>query len=102
MALTVDHVKVVLPVLNEARAKWYFIGQGLGCKDADLNEIQDTHLPNKTMCLQVMLRSRIQRGGLTLSMLCDTLRGEFVGRDDLAQNISALNLSSSTPSGGLW
>ncbi len=39
-----------------------------------------------------MLRRRIQQGGLTRSMLCTSLREEFVGRDDVAKEVEALDL----------
>ncbi len=74
-----------------ARDKWYFIGEGIGCKFADLKEIKDGYHPNQTMCLHEMLKHRISQGGLTRSILCASLRGPCVERDDLAQNIERLS-----------
>ncbi len=82
----------VFEVLNEARDKWYFIGHGLGFTPADLNEIQTKHHSDNTMCLHEMLQRRIQRGGLTRSMLCTSLRQTFVQRDDVAKTIESLTL----------
>ncbi len=82
---------VFLP-LNEAREKWYFIGHGLGFTPADLNEIQARHHSDNTMCLLEMLQRRIQRGGLTRSMLCSSLRQSIVERDDVAKTIESLTL----------
>ncbi len=81
-------------VLNEARDKWYFIGEGLGLGTADLNEIQAQHHSDKAMCLHKVLQHRIQRGRLTRSTLCKSLRGQLVQRDDVAQNIEALPLNT--------
>ncbi len=72
---------------------WYFIGTGIGCTLSDLDEIQAKHEPDKSMCLLKMLQRRIQRGQLTRSMLCASLRGDLVNRDDVAQEIKALDLS---------
>ena len=80
----------LLEVLKTARDRWYFIGQGIGVEDADLNEIEDRHLSDKLMCLHDMLQRRIRRGGLTRSMLCTSLRGGLVGRNDVAREIEAL------------
>ncbi len=93
VTLTMDHLSAVINVLMEAREEWYFIGQRLGCKIADLKGIDNKYLPNKKMCVQKMMELRIQRGGLTRSMLCDSLRGENVWRDDVARNIEALDLT---------
>ncbi len=93
--LTVDNTMTVFKVLDDARKKWYFIGHGVGCKSADLNEIRDTHSSDQRMCLLEMLQFRIRQGGLTRTMLCESLRGEFVGRDDVAQTIEDIDISSS-------
>ncbi len=80
----------LLEVLKKARDKWYYIGQGIGVEDHDLNEIEKTHSPDRIRCLHEMLQRRIRRGGLTCSMLCTSLRGVFVERDDVAREIEAL------------
>ncbi len=85
-------MKIFKP-LNKAREKWYFIGDGIGCTLSDLKEIRDTHSNDKCMCLLEMLQCRIQQGQLTRSMLCTSLRGDLVNRDDIAQEIEALDLS---------
>ncbi len=90
LILTVDHVTNLLTVLKKAREKWYFIGVALGCGIADLNDIDHRYHPDKMRCLQVMLQQRIQRGGLTLSFLCDSLRGKLVERNDIADEIKKL------------
>ncbi len=82
----------MLEKLNNARSKWYFIGKGIGCKIDDLDEIQGMHLHNNAMCLGAMLVKRIQAGELTRFKLCESLRGIMVQRDDVAQEIEALNL----------
>ena len=84
--------------LKAARSKWYYIGEGLGCKSDDLDEISEKYFSDKEMCLKKMLMDRInsyekQGTKLTRSMLCKCLRGESVGRDDVATQIEALNLS---------
>ncbi len=79
--------------LNKARKDWYFIGTGIGCTPDDLKEISDTHSTDKRMCLLEMFQRRIQQGQLTRSMLCTSLRGDFVNRDDVAQEIEALDLT---------
>ncbi len=83
------HKKKIFKVLNKARDKWYFIGEGLGCESADLKEIEDRYHPDKSRCLDEMLQRRIQGGGLTTSTLCTALRG--VKRDDLAIEIEGLS-----------
>ncbi len=91
-----DNVSItdLLEILKEARDKWYFIGQALGCKDADLDEIDQRYHPNMMRCLQVMLKQRIQQGGLTLPILCDSLRGKLVERSDVADKIANLYLTT--------
>ncbi len=91
-AITVDHTMTVFEVLNEARDKWYFIGEGLGLGTADLDEIQAQHHSDKAMCLRKVLQRRIQRGGLTRSLLCTSLRQSIVQRDDVAKTIGSLTL----------
>ncbi len=91
--LTIEHEYRIREVLSNAKDKWYFIGEGIGCKSADLEQIENKHHPDKDRCLHEMLKHRINQGGLTHSILCDSLRGPFVGRDDLAQNIERLNLA---------
>ena len=90
--LTVDHTMRVFKILDKAREDWYFIGDGIGCTPTDLNEIEAKHSSNLRMCLLKMFQRRIQQGGLSRSMLCECLRGEFVGRDDVATEIEALDL----------
>ncbi len=80
-----DHKKAVLKALCKAREKYYFIGIELGFNSDDLKEIEGTYLPDKLRCLIEVLECRIQRGGLTRSMVCSSLRGEFVQRDDVAK-----------------
>ncbi len=82
----------VFKVLDDARQNWYFIGVGIGCKESDLYEIRSMNPTDKRMCLLEMLQSRIQQGGLTRSVLCKSLRGAFVKRDDIARMIEALSL----------
>ncbi len=91
--LTVDHTMNIFRPLNKALEKWYFIGIGIGCTLSDLDKIQANHKPDKDMCLLKMLQFRIQQGQLTRSMLCASLRGDLVNRDDVAQDIEALDLS---------
>ncbi len=93
--ITVNHTTTLFVVLNEAREKWYFIGEGLGLGTADLDEIQGQHHPDKAMCLHKVLQHRIQRGRLTRSTLCKSLRGQLVQRGDVAQRIEALPLDTS-------
>ncbi len=80
----------VFTVLDEARQDWYFIGSNLGCKESDLYEIRSRNPSDKRMCLLEMLQRRIQQGGLTRSMLCNSLRGAFVERDDIARKIEEI------------
>ncbi len=89
--MATKHEERILQVLDEARGEWYFIGKGLGFKDADLKEIENRYLPNQRRCLHEMLCRRIQGGGLTTSKLCAALRGEYVNRDDLAKEIEGLS-----------
>ncbi len=91
--LTKNHTTKMFKVINEARKDWYFIGEGLGFTSDDLDEIQEKHHADKRMRLHEVLQRRIQRGQLTRSMLCTSLRGTFVNRDDIAQEIEALDLS---------
>ncbi len=83
------HKKKILSTLAKARNKWHYIGEGIGVDDADLKEIEDKY-SDKFRCLDEVLKLRIQRGGLTRSILCKSLREECVGRDDVAQEIEAL------------
>ncbi len=91
ITLTIEHERRIRLVLMNARDKWSFIGEEIGCKSADLEEIGNRYHPNQTMCLHEMLKSRISQGGLTRSILCASLRGPCVERDDLAQNIERLS-----------
>ncbi len=92
-AITAKHEEVLLKKLLKARDNWYYIGKGIGVTDADLKEIDNRYLPDKVRCLDEVLKRRIQQGGLSRSMLCECLRGEFVGRDDVATEIEALDLN---------
>ncbi len=83
------HKKRIFKVLNKARDKWYFIGEGLGCQSAELREIEDRYHLDKARCLEEILCRKIQGGGLTTSTLCTALRG--VNRDDLAIEIEGLS-----------
>ncbi len=87
-------METILEILRKARDKYYYIGQGIGVLDADLKEIEDKYLPDKSRCLDEILKRRIQRGGLTCSLLCQSLRG--AERDDVAQEIEALDLNNSS------
>ena len=82
------------PILVKAQDKYHYIGKGIGVSDEDRKAIEDRHLPDKVRCLDEILKKRIQQGGLTRSMLCQSLRGVLVGRDDVAQEIKALELTS--------
>ncbi len=88
--LTVDHKDTIFKVIEKARDKYYFLGEGIGLKRADLIEIENRYLPDKKRCLLEILILRIQQGGLTRSMLCQSLRE--AERDDVAQEIEDLNL----------
>ena len=83
---------MILSVLVKAKNQYYYIGKGIRVSDEDLGEIGDRHFPDKVRCLDEILKRRIQQGGLTCSMLCQSLRGRLVGRDDVAQEIEALEL----------
>ncbi len=85
----VDHERIVLEVLYKARKKWHDIGTGLGFNSDDLEEIEDKYHPDNVRCLNEVLKRRIQRGQLTRSMVCSSLRGNLVQRDDVAQEIEA-------------
>ncbi len=91
VVLSMDHFKTILKEVDAARSKWYFIGDGIGCKYVDLDQIRKNCQNVDQMCLFEMLKARIELGGLTRSMLCKSLRGGFVGRDDVAQKIEAIN-----------
>ncbi len=82
---------MLFETLKKARDKWYFIGKEIGVTDADLQEIEDRHLPDKARCMDEMLKGRIREGGLTLTLLCQSLRSKNVKRDDLALEIKGLN-----------
>ncbi len=90
-----DHMDILFKTLQKARYKWHFIGKEIGVADADLQEIEDRYLHDKTRCMNEMLKGRIREGGLTRSMLCQSLRSDLVRRDDLAQEIEGLLLTSS-------
>ncbi len=90
--LTTDHIDVLFETLTKARDKWYFIGKEIGVTDADLQEIDNRYLPDKSMCMLEMLKDRIQEGELTLTLLCKSLRSKNVKRNDLALEIEGLNL----------
>ncbi len=90
-----NHKAVLLKKLVKAKDKWYYIGEGIGVEDADRDEIEIKYSGNNMRCLDEVLKFRIRQGGLTRTMLCESLRGEFVGRDDVAQTIEALDISSS-------
>ncbi len=81
-----------MKVLKEVRDKWRYIGKGIGVVESDLREIEDKYISDKCMCLQQMMTGRLQRGGLTRAGLSAVLRGEDVQRNDVAQQIDALNL----------
>ncbi len=83
---------MILNVLVKAKDKYYYIGKGIGVSDEDLGEIEDKYLPDKVRCLDEILKRRIRQGGLTRSLLCQSLRRVLVGRDDVAQKIEALEL----------
>ena len=93
--LTVEHEDRVLPILVKAQDKYYYIGKGIGVSDEDRKVIEDRHLPDKVRCLDEILKRRIRQGRLTCSMLCQSLRGVLVGRDDVAQEIEDLKLTQS-------
>ncbi len=90
--ITVDHTMTVFVALKEARERWHLIGHGLEFTPADLDEIQAKHHSDNTMCLHEILQRRIQRGGLTRSILCSSLRQSVVERDDVAKTIESLTL----------
>ncbi len=81
------HVDTIFPIMKKARDKWHFIGRGIGVEMEDLREIEQNNNRDKTQCLLQMLQNRIEEGGLTRSMLCASLRGDNVRRDDVAQLI---------------
>lgn len=87
-----SHADALLKILKDARESWYFIGEGIDCKQADLREIKSNNNNDKLMCLNSMLRKRLEAGGLTLSKLCESLRGNMVNLGEFADEIEALNL----------
>ncbi len=89
IVLSMNHIDKILEKLIKARESWYRIGKGIDCQLDDLDEIK-TRWSKDDMCLHEMLKARIQRGELTRSKLCISLRA--VGRDDVAQEIEALKL----------
>ncbi len=91
--LTGEHEETLLEMLFDARDKWYYIGKGIGVPVADLKEIEDKYLSDKVRCLNEVLTRRLQQGGLSRFLLCKCLRGKFVGRDDVATKIEALDLN---------
>ena len=93
--LTVEHEERILPILVKARDKYYYIGKGIGVSDEDIREIESNPHFDNVRCLDEILKRRIRQGGLTCSMLCQSLRGELVGRDDVAQEIEDLKLTQS-------
>ena len=84
----------VLFHLVKAKDKYYYIGEGIGVSDEDLREIETSYHSDNVRCLDEILKKRIRQGGLTRSLLCQSLRGVFVGRDDVAQEIEDLELTS--------
>ncbi len=90
-----NHKAILLKKLVRAKDKWYYIGEGIGVEDADRDEIEIKYSGNNMRCLDEVLKFRICQGGLTRTMLCESLRGKFVGRDDVAREIEALDIPSS-------
>ena len=84
---------MILNKIKKATDRYFYIGKGIGINDSDLNSIEERYLPDKFRCLHEILKIRIQQGGLMLSCLYDTLKGDLVGREDLAQEIEALALA---------
>ena len=77
----------MLTILNKARSRWYYIGKGIGCQVYDLDEIEKNHKGNDLKCMEKMLQEKIEKCELTCSLLCHSLRGQFVGRNDVAEEI---------------
>ncbi len=90
-----DHKDRILKILVKAQDNYHYIGRGIGVSDEDSKAIEDKYLPDKVRCLDEILKKRIRQGGLTRSMLCQSLREKLVGRDDVAQEIEALELTQS-------
>ncbi len=87
-----DHIERIFEIVLNAEDKYYYIGKGIGVSDATMKEIEDRHLPDKMRCINEILKRRIRGGGLTRSMLCNTLRKPTIKRDDLAKEIEALKM----------
>ena len=86
--LTAEDFSIVHEKLYKARTKWHNIGLELGVDFETLESIclkfRDCH----DECLKKMLACRLQsHGPLTWRGLCDCLKSERVGRNDVAQEI---------------
>lgn len=80
----------MLSVVNGAKREWYNIGLGIGVDMDFLDDLESEHSKDHSVCLRKMLQHRVQKGGLTLSILCEGLRGDLVSRSDLADKLEKM------------
>ncbi len=87
-----NHFSNIFEIVKKASKEWYNIGLGLNVEMDELEQFEDNFPNDNVKCLRKMLTRRIQQGGLTRSLLCESLRRPLVKRSDLADKIQNANL----------
>ena len=87
-----NHFSNIFEILKKASKEWYNIGLGLSVEVDDLDQFEDDFPNDNVKCLRKMLTRRIQQGGLTRSLLCESLRRPLVKRSDVADKVQAAKL----------
>ena len=86
--LTTDDLSTIINKLYKARTEWIDIGLYLRVDIDTLKSIGSRCQDHPKKCLREMLTHRLQScGPLTWRDLCDCLKSEPVGRNDVAQEI---------------
>ncbi len=88
-----NHFSNIFEILKKASKEWYNIGLGLSVEVDDLDQFEDDFPNDNVKCLRKMLTRRIQQGGLTRSLLCESLRRPLVKRSDVADEVHTAKLS---------
>ncbi|XP_064390076.1 uncharacterized protein LOC135337974 isoform X3 [Halichondria panicea] len=90
--LTMDHFTTIFEILKKTNKEWYNIGLGLNVEMDELEKFEDNFPNDNVKCLRKMLTRRIQQGGLTRSLLCESLRRPLVKRSDVADEVQTAKL----------
>ena len=87
------HLQTVKRAIWEARAEWKAIGRALGLSEGTVDSIKE---PNDDESLHVVIKKWLQTDNATFQDLINALEDPTVARNDIANDVRALEGRSTT------